>query len=101
MWYGLAVYRSDDGLNWKRQPGNLLETPGKGADDEVKGAHADVVVSGDRAWLCYFTHPGRKGTDADTYETRRSSIQVVELREDGGSRKAERDALARVSLHAR
>ena len=36
-------------------------------------------MSGDRAWLFYFTHPGRKDTKADTYETRRSSIQVVEL----------------------
>ncbi len=62
VWRGLAVYRSDDGRDWTRQPDNLLEAPGKGADDQVKGAHADVVVSGDRAWLFYFTHPGRKDT---------------------------------------
>jgi GH43 family beta-xylosidase len=101
VWHGLAVYQSDDGLNWKRQPGNLLETPGKGADDQVKGAHADVAVSGDRAWLFYFTHPGRKGADADTYETRRSSIQVVELKLDGGALKADRDATTRVTLSAK
>ncbi len=101
VWNGLAVYRSDDGLEWKRQPGNLLETPGKGVDDAVKGAHADVLVSGDRAWLFYFTHPGRKDTKADTYETRRSSIQVVELKQEGDSLKADRDSPTRVALRAR
>lgn len=80
-WRGLGIYRSDDTLNWKRQPANLLEQPGRGADDQVKGGHPDVVVSGDRAFLFYFTHPGRRGPDADkdTYEQRRSSIQVVEV----------------------
>src|SRR5262245_11108338 len=81
VWRGLAVYRSDDALAWSRQQGNLLEHPGKGLDDEVKGGHADVVVSGDRAFLFYFTHPGRRGADErkDGVEQRRSSIQVVEL----------------------
>ena len=101
VWKGLAVYRSEDGLTWTRQPGNLLEAPGKGADDQVKGAHADVVVTGDRAWLFYFTHPGRKDTKADTYETRRSSIQVVELKESGGVLKADRDSPAHVALSAK
>jgi hypothetical protein len=101
VWKGLAVYRSEDGLAWTRQAGNLLEAPGKGVDDQVKGAHADVVVSGDRAWLFYFTHPGRKDTKADTYETRRSSIQLVELHEDGGTLKADRDSPAHVALAAK
>jgi len=101
VWKGLAVYRSDDGVNWARQPDNLLEAPGKGADDQVKGAHADVMVSGDRAWLFYFTHPGRKDTSADSYETRRSSIQVVELLQDGEWLKADRDSSTRVALRAR
>jgi hypothetical protein len=60
-----------------------------------------VVVSGDRAWLFYFTHPGRKDTKADTYETRRSSIQLVELHEDGGTLKADRDSPAHVALAAK
>gem|GEM_PF-215371 len=81
VWHGLGVYRSDDALNWTRQQRNLLDTPGTGPDDQVKGGHADVVVSGDRAFLFYFTHPGRRGPDErkDGYEQRRSSIQVVEL----------------------
>ncbi len=81
VWSGLSVYRSTDALNWQKQDGNLLEEPGNGTDDKVKGGHPDVVVSGDRAFLFYFTHPGRRGPDIDkdTYEQRRSSIQVVEL----------------------
>jgi GH43 family beta-xylosidase len=95
VWDGLAVYRSPDAQQWTRQTdGNLLQQPGRGADDGVKGGHADVVVAGDRAYLFYFTHPGR--TDprgpADGYEQRRSSIQVVELHEQDGRLSADRDA---------
>jgi hypothetical protein len=57
------------------------------------GGHADVVVSGERAYLFYFTHPGRQGADAmkDTYEQRRSSIQVVELHYRDGVLEADRN----------
>jgi len=88
-WKGMGVYQSDDLLNWKRQEERLVEKPGKGKDDQAIGGHADVVVNGDRAYLFYFTHPGRgpkaalpEGANTDT---RRSVIQVVELKykEDG------------------
>lgn len=84
-WQGLGIYRSDDAVTWTRQPVNLLEQPGRGADDQVKGGHPDLVISADRAFLFYFTHPGRRGAEAnkDGYEQRRSSIQVVELRRPG------------------
>ena len=102
VWNGLAVYRSDDGERWTRQDGNLLATPGKGADDEASGQHADVVVVGDRAWLFYFTHPGRKANakQADDYSTRRSSIQVVELQEKDGGLTVDRDAPTHIALRA-
>jgi len=102
VWKGLAVYRSDDGARWTRQQGNLLESPGRGADDQAAGQHADVVVTGDRAWLFYFTHPGRKANakQPDSYGTRRSSIQVVELQERDGRLSAERDAPGRIALRA-
>jgi hypothetical protein len=100
VWQGLAVYRSDDAIHWVRQKENLLAVPGRGADDQVRGQHADVVVSGDRAWLFYFTHPGRTGQQPDGHETRRSSIQVVELREQDGRLQADRDAPTRVALRA-
>ena len=99
VWHGLAVYRSDDGERWSRQPGTLLEKPGKGEDDQVIGGHPDVVVSGDCAYLFYFTHPGRKeGVRADNYETRRSAIQVVELQQNGDWLTADRDAPTRIAL---
>ncbi|MBI5380919.1 MAG: family 43 glycosylhydrolase [Opitutae bacterium] len=100
-WKGLAVYRSDDALTWTRQAGeNLLAVPGTGADDQVKGGHADVVVSGERAWLFYFTHPGRRGAEEkkDGTEQRRSSIQVVELELQQGRIVCDRDRPTRIAL---
>ena len=100
VWRGLAVYRSDDAVRWTRQLGNLLEQPGSGADDGVKGGHPDVVVSGDRAFLFYFTHPGRRGADEkkDGAEQRRSSIQVVELELNDGKLTCDRDKPTHISL---
>lgn len=99
-WKGFGVFRSDDALHWDKQPTNLLFAPGTGADDGVMGNHCDVVVSGDRAFLFYFTHPGRRGADVkkDSTEQRRSSIQVVELREENGWLTCNRDEPTRVLL---
>lgn len=81
-WKGQTVHRSKDGNNWEVQPGgNLLpDEEGTGKDDIPNALHANIVV-GDRAYMYYFTHPGRIGSDKekDTYEQRRTSIQVVEL----------------------
>ncbi|MGH8855461.1 MAG: hypothetical protein ACREWI_14445 [Telluria sp.] len=100
VWRGLAVYRSTDANTWTRQGANLLQQPGLGVDDAVMGGHCDVVVSGDRAWLFYFTHPGRRGPDAgkDGSEQRRSTIQVTELILEGDTLRVERDAPARIAL---
>ncbi len=94
------MYRSTDAMAWELQSENLLEKPGSGVDDQVKGGHADVVVSGERAFLFYFTHPGRRGPDAgkDTYEQRRSSIQVVEIEFNDGWLGCDRDKPTRVLL---
>ncbi|MEN3323233.1 family 43 glycosylhydrolase [Mariniflexile soesokkakense] len=80
-WNGLGVYSSEDFVNWNRQENNILQIPGTGLDDAVIGGHSDVVVSGDKAYVFYFTHPGRlsENKGKDTYQTRRSSIQVAEL----------------------
>lgn len=93
VWQGLGIYTSDDCLMWTRQPKNLLEGPGKGRDDKVKGGHPDVVVSGNRAFLFYFTHPGRQSSAPkdDLYQQRRSSIQVVELGRENGWLTCDRD----------
>jgi hypothetical protein len=101
VWRGLAVYHSDDALVWTRQPGgNLLQEPGKGTDDSVKGGHCDVVVSGDRAYLFYFTHPGRTAGNEkiDGVEQRRSSILVTELHEQDGKLSCNRDEPTLIDL---
>jgi hypothetical protein len=96
-WKGLGVFRSSDAMHWEKQPVNLLATPGNGADDNDIGRHCDVVVSGGRAFLFYFTHPGLHG-DGDTHDPRRSSIQVVELREKDGWLVCDRNEPAHISL---
>ena len=84
------------------QPSNLLGTPGRGADDGTNGLHASVVVSGDRAYVFYFTHPGRAGTIQvgvkDGVEQRRSSIQVVELAYQDGWLTCDRDQPTHIQL---
>jgi hypothetical protein len=71
-----------------------------GAADQVKGGHPDVVVSGGRAFLFYFTHPGRRGPDANQngYEQKRSSIQMVERRENAGWLACDRDEPPHIRL---
>jgi GH43 family beta-xylosidase len=101
VWDGLGVFRSDDAETWTRQEGdNLLQHPGQGEDDRVMGGHADIVVQGDRAYLFYFTHPGRTGP-GNGYEHRRSSIQVVELEYVDGRLTADRDRTTHIKLDPR
>lgn len=86
-WQGMGVYRSSDLEHWTKQPGLILDGPSRRADDGPSGSHGDVVVTGDKAYIFYFTHPGRRFHTADhhdnngniPYEMRRSSIQVAEL----------------------
>jgi hypothetical protein len=95
VWSGLAVYRSDDLETWSPQRADLLATPGTGPDDGVNGGHASVLRHGERALLFYFTHPERAGTiplEDVGYPGRRSSLQVAELREEGGQLACDRDA---------
>ena len=78
---GLALYRSDDATAWKRI-GTLLAEPGTGPDDKAVGKHPDVIISGGRAYLYYFTHPGIAKDGADGRDPRRTSLQVAELQYD-------------------
>lgn len=86
-WKGMAVYKSQDLLNWTKQPDRILEDSSQRRDDGPSGAHGDVVVIDDRAYIFYFTHPGREAHTVAPwdeignipYELRRSSIQVAEL----------------------
>lgn len=95
---GLSVWSSDNAESWQRQSATLLLEPGTGADDQVHGGHADVVVSGDRAYLYYFTHPDRR-RGAEDGNPNRSSIQVVELKLDvNGQMTCDRNQPTTVSL---
>lgn len=81
---GLHCYESDDATNWKYNS-TILNTPGNRLDDNSQGCHSDVVVVDDRAFIVYFTHPGRKyhsdGIEVweNTWEYNRSSLQMAEL----------------------
>jgi hypothetical protein len=98
-WKGLGVFRSDDGTHWDKQADNLLAQPGTGDDDQVKGGHPDVVVDGNRAYLFYFTHPGRRaGAPKGSTEQRRSSIQVVELHLKEGRLTCDRNQPTRITM---
>ena len=100
-WAGMGIYSSDDLTNWKRQKDRILEAPGKGTDDQAIGGHCDVVVNGDRAYVYYFTHPGRKKLNtaaANSVESRRSLIQVAELEYKDGEILCDRDKAVYLKL---
>ena len=77
----LGLYRSDNALDWQRV-GTLLQDRGTGPDDTGVGHHAEVIVSGHRAYLFYFVQPGTSATPGGPPDGRRSSIQVTELHYD-------------------
>ncbi|MGY5354491.1 family 43 glycosylhydrolase [Wenyingzhuangia sp. IMCC45467] len=99
-WRGLGVYSSSDFENWKRQEKNILQIPGTGTDDKVIGGHPDVVVNEDKAYVFYFTHPGRipSNKGKDNTETRRTSIQVAELKYVNGRIECNRDLPVIINL---
>ncbi len=94
---GLGAFRSDDALTWTREPATLLSTPGRGNDDQNGGHHPEVVVSGDRAFLYYFVHPG-VAIDSAAPDPKRSSIQVTELYYVDGWLHCDRDTPAFIKL---
>ncbi|WP_018628782.1 family 43 glycosylhydrolase [Niabella aurantiaca] len=86
-WKGMEVFSGSDLMHWEKQPERILEHPGSGTDDQAIGGHCDVVVNQNRAYVFYFTHPGRrKDLPAARYsfEDKRSVIQVAELKYKDG-----------------
>ncbi|MBJ6108015.1 glycosyl hydrolase [Hymenobacter sp. BT523] len=101
QWKGLAVYHSIDLLHWTAQPERILEQPGQGRDDQAIGGHCDVVVSKGRAFVFYFTHPGRSTASpapANSIAAKRSVIQVAELEFNNGRLTCDRDKPTFVQL---
>ena len=85
VWNGQAVYRSDDLEHFVRQPENILRESGTRRDDQGRGAHADVFVTGGRAFIVYFTHP-------DPEYHPRSAVQMAELKIEDGRLVCDRNA---------
>jgi hypothetical protein len=99
VWQGLGVYSSDDCRNWKRQGKNLLSEAGLSPTDRSKGGHADVVVSGDRAFLFYFVHQGGQDADPNVSNAERHTvIQVVELEYKEGELSCDRNKPTHILL---
>ena len=96
---GLVQYRSDDAMNWKRVS-PFLQNPGTGPDDTGVGHHPEVILSGDRAYMFYFVHPGTSATPGGPRDGKRSSIQVVELKYDAANNvlTADRNAPTMINL---
>jgi len=93
---GLVVYKSENGTDWIKS-NDILNSPGIRPDDKDQGRHADVLITDDRAFIIYFTHPGRdydeKGVEIykNDFEYRRSSIQAAELFIRDGKMVCDRD----------
>ena len=96
-WNGIGVYKSDDAGFWTRCP-DILDKPGKRTDDGVVGSHADVLVTGEHAYIFYFTHPEKIGEKRPEdpmaeYRWNRSSIQVAQLQVRDGILVCDRDVV--------
>ncbi len=95
-WEGLGVYVSDDAKKWRRCA-NILDFPGERTDDGAIGAHADVLVWKEHAYIFYFTHPEVSKEDRNNpdfvweYRHRRTSLQVAELVYDCGELTCDRN----------
>ena len=101
VWKGMEIFQSDDLLQWKKQTTRILEEPGKGLDDQAIGGHCDVVVNDNRAFVFYFTHPGRtKDATAgkNNFEVKRSVIQLAELHYTNGTITCARDEPVNIQL---
>jgi hypothetical protein len=100
-WKGMEIYSSTDLLVWTKQPNRILEAPGIGPDDQAIGGHCDVVVNNNKAYVYYFTHPGRRKDQPaprNSFEDKRSVIQVAELKYENGEIVCNRDEPVHIKL---
>lgn len=100
-WKGMEVYSSHDLLKWNKQSTRILEEPGKGMDDQAIGGHCDVVVNDGKAYVFYFTHPGRRKDNAaqrNSFEDKRSVIQLAVLHYQNGEITCDRDEPVTIML---
>ncbi len=100
-WKGMEVFSSDDLLTWKKQASRIVEEPGTGTDDQAMGGHCDVVVNNGKAYLFYFTHPGRrkdKPAARNSPDDKRSLIQLAELKYVNGEITCDRNEPVFINL---
>lgn len=89
-------------INWKFE--SKLDLSSEACiDDRDFGRHPGIVINGDRAYIFYFTHPGRTAENRgkDKYETRRSSLQVAELEYKNGQIVCDRNKPVYINLDAK
>jgi sucrose-6-phosphate hydrolase SacC (GH32 family) len=100
-WKGMEVYSSDDLKSWTKQANRILEQPGTGTDNQAIGGHCDVVVNNGKAYIFYFTHPGRrkdKPAARNSLEDKRSVIQLAELKYENGEITCDRNEEVKIKL---
>ena len=90
-WNGLAVYSSPDFAHWERQEGNFLQGEGTRVKDNGKGHHADVLVSGERAFIFYFVHHRMNEAGILEFQKGNTVIQAAELKVENGLLTCNRD----------
>jgi endonuclease/exonuclease/phosphatase family metal-dependent hydrolase len=91
---GLDVYQSSDLEHWIYQ-GKILDQAGTRNSDGTIGKHADVVVSGDRAYIIYFTHPYSENAPERNgvlpLSNRHTALQAAEIEVIDGRLVCDRD----------
>ena len=100
---GLDVYRSTDLESWIYQ-GKILDQPGTRNSDGTIGKHAEVVVSRDRAYIIYFTHPYSENAPEQNgifpFSNRHTALQAAEIEVIDGILVCDRDKPFRMVLQA-
>ncbi|MCD7937538.1 MAG: glycosyl hydrolase [Tannerellaceae bacterium] len=103
QWEGFGVYRSEDTETWEKT-GVILGNRGTRKEDNVRASHPGIAVTGEKAYIFYFTHPGweKEGGWADEsakldaagvlpHVYKYSVIQVAELTFENGTLICDRD----------
>lgn len=79
-WRGMAVHRSTDAVQWRRQGGpdaTILAT-GVGSPSG-RGHHGSVVRDGDDVWLYFFGHPRNERGAEGSHDERRCAVYRARL----------------------
>ncbi len=83
-WKGIAVYQSDDGIQYTRN-NLILDQSGKRPEDGYFGSHPGVALAGDRAFIFYHCHHGKTigvkppAEEGNSLRNKLTSLQVAEL----------------------